>query len=78
MRYLVLLAPFIAAFIALTMRTRTQALVVLFIYLSVEGMLKHMLQRKIGASGAKSIGELVGAVRDFHGELHQLRIQHAF
>ncbi len=40
MRYLVLLAPFIAAFIALTMRTRTQALVVLFIYLSVEGMLK--------------------------------------
>ena len=40
MRYIVLLAPFIAAFIALSMRTRTQALVVLFIYLSVEGMLK--------------------------------------
>ena len=40
MRYLVLLAPFIAAFVALTMRTRAQALVVLFIYLSVEGMLK--------------------------------------
>ena len=40
MRYFVLLAPFIAAFLALTVRNRTQALVVLFSYLSIEGLLK--------------------------------------
>ncbi len=40
MRYLVLLTPFIAAAIALSMRDRLKAMIVFFAYLSVEGFLK--------------------------------------
>ncbi len=40
MRYLILLAPFVAALIALRMRDRLTAMLVFFVYLSVEGFLK--------------------------------------
>ncbi len=40
MRYVILLAPFVAALLALRMRDRLAAMLVVFMYLSVEGLLK--------------------------------------